>query len=120
VKGFSLNLENPLRCSGFYPDFLQKAAMRDWQMEAVSNKTFLQKMHHTIGLDRLSPGARKIVVAVLGGTILLIGVALVFLPGPAFIVIPVGLAVLASEFAWARRWLDKARRVFKRKRKQNQ
>jgi hypothetical protein len=84
-------------------------------MEAVSNKTYLQKMNHTIGLDRLSPGARKIAIGIAGGTILLIGVALIFLPGPAFIVIPVGLAVLSSEFAWAQRWLQKARSLFKRK-----
>jgi hypothetical protein len=29
----------------------------------------------------------------------------------AFIVIPVGLAILASEYAWARRWLRKVRRM---------
>jgi len=38
-------------------------------------------------------------------TVLLIGVALLVLPGPAFVVIPVGLAILATEYAWARRWL---------------
>jgi tellurite resistance protein TerC len=30
-------------------------------------------------------------------------------PGPAFIVIPAGLAILGLEFAWARHWLKKAR-----------
>lgn len=62
---------------------------------------------------------RRIIVAVVGTTVLLIGVALIILPGPAFIVIPVGLAILATEFAWARHWLKKIRgitdRVFKRK-----
>jgi len=53
--------------------------------------------------------ARKVAVFVMGGTVLLIGVALLVLPGPAFIVIPAGLAILALEFAWARRWLDKAK-----------
>ncbi|MFM7481394.1 MAG: PGPGW domain-containing protein [Planctomycetota bacterium] len=53
--------------------------------------------------------ARKVAVFVIGGTVLLIGVALLVLPGPAFIVIPAGLAILALEFAWARRWLDKAK-----------
>jgi tellurite resistance protein TerC len=52
---------------------------------------------------------RRIVVMVLGGTVLAIGIALIVLPGPAFIVIPAGLAILAIEFAWARRWLNKAR-----------
>ena len=52
---------------------------------------------------------KRIVVMVLGGTVLAIGIALIVLPGPAFFVIPAGLAILAIEFAWARRWLNKAR-----------
>ena len=52
---------------------------------------------------------KRIAVIVLGGTVLLLGIALLVLPGPAFIVIPLGLAMLAAEFAWARRWLRKAR-----------
>jgi len=62
---------------------------------------------------------RRIVVAVVGGTVLAIGIAMAVLPGPAFIVIPAGLAILGLEFAWARRWLHKARgmvrNTFKRK-----
>jgi uncharacterized protein (TIGR02611 family) len=53
-------------------------------------------------------GARKPVVAVVGGTVVLVGVAMIVLPGPAFIVIPLGLAILATEFLWARRWLKRA------------
>jgi tellurite resistance protein TerC len=54
---------------------------------------------------------RRVIVSVVGATVLLIGIALLVLPGPAFIVIPVGLAILATEYAWARRWLNKARRI---------
>jgi uncharacterized membrane protein len=61
-----------------------------------------------IGLDAM-PRTRRLIVAVFGITILLIGVALIVLPGPAFIVIPLGLAVLASEFAWARRLIRRGR-----------
>jgi uncharacterized protein (TIGR02611 family) len=43
---------------------------------------------------------------VAGFTILLGGVALLVLPGPAFAVIPIGLAMLALEFAWAERLLE--------------
>ena len=60
--------------------------------------------------------ARRVVVAVIGGTVLLLGLALVILPGPAFLVIPAGLAILAVEFAWARRWLRKVRAIFDRSR----
>jgi hypothetical protein len=52
---------------------------------------------------------RKIAVGIVGFTVLLIGIALVVLPGPAFIVIPLGLAILATEFVWARSLLNKAR-----------
>ena len=54
---------------------------------------------------------RRVIVSVVGATVLLIGIALLVLPGPAFVVIPVGLAILATEYAWARRWLRKARRI---------
>jgi uncharacterized protein (TIGR02611 family) len=50
---------------------------------------------------------KKIIVGVIGFTILFIGVLLIVLPGPAFIVIPIGLGILATEFIWARRILDK-------------
>ncbi len=56
---------------------------------------------------------RRVVIAVVGTTILLVGVALLVLPGPAFIVIPIGLAVLAVEFRWARRLLRRARELWK-------
>src|SRR6185369_8773693 len=57
---------------------------------------------------------RTIVVAVVGGTVLALGIALIVLPGPAFLVIPAGLAILAIEFAWARRWLRSARAILPR------
>jgi uncharacterized protein (TIGR02611 family) len=54
---------------------------------------------------------RRVIVSVVGATVLLIGIALLVLPGPAFVVIPVGLAILATEYTWARRWLKKARQI---------
>ena len=50
--------------------------------------------------------ARRLIVFIVGMTVLLIGVAMIVLPGPAVVVIPIGLAILATEFAWARRWLQ--------------
>jgi hypothetical protein len=55
--------------------------------------------------------ARRIVIATIGGTVVLIGVAMLVLPGPAVVVIPLGLAILATEFVWARRWLRKLKRM---------
>ncbi|MEQ9561783.1 MAG: PGPGW domain-containing protein [Woeseiaceae bacterium] len=54
--------------------------------------------------------ARRIAVAVVGGTVLLFGIIMLVTPGPALVVIPVGLAILGAEFAWARLWLRKIRR----------
>lgn len=53
--------------------------------------------------------ARRIVIGVVGATILLIGLIMLVTPGPAFVVIPIGLAILSIEFAWARVWLKKVR-----------
>lgn len=60
---------------------------------------------------------RRIAVAVVGGCLLLVGIALIVLPGPAFIVIPLGLGILASEFVWAKRWLKKIRSKLPQRRK---
>lgn len=49
--------------------------------------------------------ARKLVVAVIGTTVVLVGVVMLVTPGPAFVVIPIGLGILATEFVWARRLL---------------
>ena len=56
-------------------------------------------------LIRTYEGARKAVVAVVGATVVLLGISMIVLPGPAVLVIPLGLGILAIEFAWARRWL---------------
>lgn len=53
--------------------------------------------------------ARRIVIGIVGATVLLAGVVMIVTPGPAFVVIPVGLAILGLEFAWARHWLHKVR-----------
>ncbi len=51
----------------------------------------------------------RVIILTVGMTVLLIGIALIVLPGPAVVVIPIGLAILATEFAWARRWLQRIR-----------
>ncbi len=54
--------------------------------------------------------ARRIAVAIVGGSVVVLGIAMLVLPGPAIVVIPAGLAILGLEFAWARRWLRKIKR----------
>jgi uncharacterized protein (TIGR02611 family) len=48
----------------------------------------------------------RVLWVVAGATILLAGLAMTVFPGPAIIVIPIGMAMLAAEFAWARRLLN--------------
>ena len=62
--------------------------------------------------------AKRLVIAVIGFTILMAGIAMIVLPGPAIIVIPVGLGILATEFIWARRLLKVLKNKFKSKRRQ--
>lgn len=50
--------------------------------------------------------ARKIVIAVTGGTVILAGIAMLVLPGPGWLTIFAGVGILATEFAWAR-WVLK-------------
>ena len=53
--------------------------------------------------------ARQVVIAVIGGTILVGGIIMLVTPGPGVAAILLGLAILAVEFAWAKLWLDKVR-----------
>ena len=53
--------------------------------------------------------AKRIAIGIVGGSVLVVGVCMIVLPGPAFVVIPVGLGILGLEFAWARIWLKKAK-----------
>jgi cation-transporting P-type ATPase F len=48
---------------------------------------------------------RRLIVTILGFGVLLAGIVMLVLPGPAFIFIPLGLAILATEFRWAKAWL---------------
>ena len=58
---------------------------------------------------------RRIVISVVGVSVLLLGMVMIVTPGPAIVVIPIGLAILAIEFVWARRWLKKLREIISRR-----
>jgi tellurite resistance protein TerC len=49
--------------------------------------------------------ARKVIIGFVGLSVLLVGAAMLVLPGPALLVVPAGLAILATEFRWARKLL---------------
>ena len=53
--------------------------------------------------------AKRIAITVVGVSVLAIGIVMIVAPGPALVLIPVGLAILGLEFAWARLWLKRLR-----------
>lgn len=53
---------------------------------------------------------KRVIVIIIGFTILGIGIILIVFPDPAFIVIPIGLSILATEFVWAKKLLDKVKK----------
>lgn len=53
---------------------------------------------------------KRLILTLLGGGLLLIGILMIFLPGPAIVFVPAGLALLALEYEFARRWLLGVRR----------
>ena len=52
---------------------------------------------------------KRFAVTIVGGALLLLGLAMMVLPGPGILVIVAGLAVLATEYVWAQRLLKRAR-----------
>jgi len=67
------------------------------------------RIHRRLHANPVLALTTKIVVAVVGALVFLTGVVMIVTPGPAFVLIPLGLAILSTEFAFARRWLDWAR-----------
>ena len=63
--------------------------------------------------------AKRLIVIVVGSTVLLLGIAMIVLPGPAVLVIPIGLSVLATELVWARRLLIKLKSAFQKGKEKN-
>ncbi|MCI5073243.1 PGPGW domain-containing protein [bacterium] len=52
---------------------------------------------------------KKLLIFIVGLTIIIIGIALLVLPGPGIVTIAVGLGVLSLEFVWAKRLFEKAK-----------
>lgn len=69
------------------------------------------RRHRSDAWERRLARAQRIAVSVLAVTLGVIGLALLVLPGPGIAVLLVALGLLASEYAWARRWLTRLRRA---------
>jgi uncharacterized protein (TIGR02611 family) len=68
----------------------------------------------------LKAHAKKVAIGIVGGVVLLAGIAMIVLPGPAFLVIPAGLAILATEFEWAERWKDRIKEKYRHMREEHE
>ena len=55
---------------------------------------------------------KKIIISVIGITVLVIGILMILSPGPAILVIPFGLSILATEYLWADKMLKKFKNTF--------
>jgi uncharacterized protein (TIGR02611 family) len=73
---------------------------------------FAQRIRDNLTEHRAVHAERHLLVRILfamaGSAVLLAGIIMLVTPGPAFILIPLGLAMLALEFTWAERLLDRA------------
>ena len=106
----------------FCPNFCLKVRTGSCQIRTVSKMPELVYKYLPDWLARILSlqwlpdirWLRRVIVAVIGFTVLLIGVAMIVLPGPAIVVIPLGLAILATEFVWARRVLKKGKGYFEK------
>ncbi len=54
--------------------------------------------------------ARRIAVLIIGSSVILVGVVMLVTPGPAFVIIPLGFVILATEFVWARAVLKRLKK----------
>lgn len=71
----------------------------------------------TNGLSPRYRFLKRLCIALIGGTVLLLGIVMILLPGPGILATFAGLAILASEFLWARRALRKCKDAVERVRR---
>lgn len=60
-------------------------------------------------MESLKHYSRRVAVGIAGGVVLVAGVVMIPYPGPGWLVVFVGLGILATEFEWARAVLDYAK-----------
>lgn len=57
---------------------------------------------------------KRFLVTLFGFTVLIIGIVMIVFPGPAFIIIPLGLAILATEYVWAKKLFEQMKKGVKK------
>ncbi|HSX67096.1 PGPGW domain-containing protein [Nocardioides sp.] len=69
----------------------------------------LKRLHERLHANPVTGLVTKIVVSVIGLAVLAAGVVMMVTPGPGLVGIAAGLAILATEWDWADRWVKAAR-----------
>ena len=85
-----------------------KAESRDEPRAPLRKPRIVLRLEAQRVRHRQRPIVVRVLYILVGFTLLLGGVGMLVLPGPAFIVIPIGLAILSLEFVWAEGLLDRA------------
>jgi len=60
-------------------------------------------------MDKVKKQAKRVAIGIVGGLVLIVGIIAIPYPGPGWLIVFAGLAILATEFAWAQRVLDFAK-----------
>lgn len=87
-----------------------KATNPSSETEPVQDGRVRGKLHSRLHRNSALSLTSKIVITVVGTLVFLGGVVMLVTPGPAFVLIPLGLAILATEWDWADRLLQVAKK----------
>lgn len=68
-------------------------------------------------MNNLKKKTKKILVSIAGGSILLGGLIMLITPGPGWLLIILGLGILATEYVWAHHLLSKAKEYYEKTKK---
>ena len=75
-----------------------------------ADDSWWDRVHHHLHRNRAMSATTKLVVTLVGSAVLVAGLVMMVTPGPGLLGIVAGLAILATEWDWADRWLSSARR----------
>jgi uncharacterized protein (TIGR02611 family) len=78
--------------------------------DEAGHVSWRQRVHHHLHRNRAMSATTKLVVTIVGSAVLTAGLIMMVTPGPGLVGIVAGLAILATEWDWADRWLSTARR----------
>ncbi len=77
-------------------------------VEESSKPSLVRRLERQRARHRNRPAIVRVLYVAVGFVLVAAGAGMLVLPGPAFVVIPIGLALLSLEFMWAERLLDAA------------